>query len=268
MTPGRVVLGMLAVEGFLILSERFQWFAFNQHKGYTMLIAVAAVAAIMLLTSFWFLLSLIFKWRFQFSIRSLLVLMVVVAVACSWLAAARKRAEGQKVAIVKLAGTVAYDYQFDALDKFNPGATPPGPAWLRELLGDDFFTTAISLNLDYTHVTDTDLEYLKGLPELRDLGLSGFYITDAGLEHLKGLTQLQSLRLASTPVTGIGLEHLKGLGGLKRLDLSRSRVTDPGLEHLKGLTQLQWLWLSGTKVSDAGVTGLRKALPNADVERR
>ena len=60
----RVVL-LLALEGLLILSERFEWFAFNRHKGWTMLIAVEAVALIMLLTAFWFLLSLIFKRRFS-----------------------------------------------------------------------------------------------------------------------------------------------------------------------------------------------------------
>ena len=34
LTPGHVVLGLLAVEGFLLLSEWFEWFAFNRHKGW------------------------------------------------------------------------------------------------------------------------------------------------------------------------------------------------------------------------------------------
>ena len=202
MTPGRVVLGMLAVEGFLILSERFQWFAFNQHKGYTMLIAVAAVAAIMLLTSFWFLLSLIFKWRFQFSIRSLLVLMVVVAVACSWLAAARKRAREQREAvevITKAGGWVFYDYQVDASwYQRIPGAKPPGPARLRTLLGDDFFVDVTTVRLDTERFGDAELEHLKGLTQLRVLFLGGTAVSDAGLEHLKGMTRLRDLFLADT----------------------------------------------------------------------
>ena len=33
-TPDRVVLALLAVEAFLILSERFGWFPFNRHKGW------------------------------------------------------------------------------------------------------------------------------------------------------------------------------------------------------------------------------------------
>ena len=41
-----VVFGLLVVEGVLWLSERFQWFAFNHHKSWTVLIAVAAVGAV------------------------------------------------------------------------------------------------------------------------------------------------------------------------------------------------------------------------------
>ena len=127
LTPGRVVVLLLALEGFLILSERFEWFAFNRHKGWTMLIAVAAVAAVMVLMFLWFLLSLIFRWRFQFSILSLLVLTVVVAIPCSWLAVARKQARQQRqviAEILRLGGRVGYDYQFDPTGSWIGGAAP------------------------------------------------------------------------------------------------------------------------------------------------
>ena len=74
LTPDRLVIGLLAVECLLWLSERFQWFAFDQHKGWTVLIAVAVVGGAMLVMLGWFISSLLFRWRFQFSIRSLLVL--------------------------------------------------------------------------------------------------------------------------------------------------------------------------------------------------
>ena len=72
LAPGHLVLLLLAVEGFLWLSEHFRWFAFNQHKGWTVLIAVAIVGAVILLMIIWFLLSLILRLRFQYRIRSLL----------------------------------------------------------------------------------------------------------------------------------------------------------------------------------------------------
>ena len=99
LTPDRVVLGLLALEGFLLLSQRFEWFAFNRHKGYTVLITVASVGLAMVLMFCWFLAALIFRWRFQFSIRALLLLTVVVAVPCSWLATEMKQAARQRDAI-------------------------------------------------------------------------------------------------------------------------------------------------------------------------
>jgi hypothetical protein len=50
LTPDRIVVGLLVVEGFLLLSERFHWFSFNAHKGWTVLIAVATVGLTLLLT--------------------------------------------------------------------------------------------------------------------------------------------------------------------------------------------------------------------------
>jgi len=42
-TPSWLVILSLAVTNILFLSERFQWFGFNTHKGWTVLIAVASV---------------------------------------------------------------------------------------------------------------------------------------------------------------------------------------------------------------------------------
>ena len=43
-TPDRFLAGLLAVEGLLLLSERFGWFPFNERKGYTVLVAVVCAA--------------------------------------------------------------------------------------------------------------------------------------------------------------------------------------------------------------------------------
>ena len=85
-TPGWLVLGLLAAESLLFLSERFQWFAFNSHKWWTVLITMATVGIALVLMLLWFVVALLFRWRFQFSIWSLLVLTVAVALPFSWLA--------------------------------------------------------------------------------------------------------------------------------------------------------------------------------------
>jgi hypothetical protein len=80
LTPDRLVLALLAVEALLVLSECFGWFAFNGQT-WTVLIALAAVGAILLLMFLWLIAALLFRWRFQYGLRSLLLLTVAVAVA-------------------------------------------------------------------------------------------------------------------------------------------------------------------------------------------
>ena len=94
-TPGWLLLVLLAVEVLLPLSERFHWFAFNEHKGWTVLIAVAVVGVAMMLLIDWFLLSAVFHWTFPVSVRSLLLLALAVAVPCGWLGLEMKEARKQ-----------------------------------------------------------------------------------------------------------------------------------------------------------------------------
>ena len=77
--------GLLALEGLLLLAERFGWFTFDRHKGYAPLVAIAAVGAVFVLMLLWFMVALVFRRRFQFSLRSLFLLVVVVSIPCSWL---------------------------------------------------------------------------------------------------------------------------------------------------------------------------------------
>ena len=211
--------------------------------------------------------------------------MLLACIGMSWVSVKIQQARQQKAAveaIKKLGGWVKYDYQRPktVAEWMRSADNSPGPAWLRRLLGDDFFTNVVEvvvegtqvgdaalehlkgltqlqyLSLDSTQVTDAGLEHLKGLTQLQKLSLNGTKVTDAGLEHLKGLTQLQGLSLNSTKVTGAGLEHLKGLTHLQTLSLYNTQVTDAGLKHLKGLTQLQGLSLGSTQVTDAGLEHL------------
>jgi hypothetical protein len=162
------------------------------------------------------------RW-YQYSLRSLFVLTVLVAIAGSWYAWKRQQVERQR-AVVKLVeelgGEVEYDYQRSSLGTFIPNAEPPGPAWLRSLLGDDFFANVTGVvGLTYTEISDAKSEYflerLKGSPQLKELSLGGTQVTDAVLEHLKRLPQLKTLNLGGAQVTDAGIELLKGLPQLK-----------------------------------------------------
>ena len=273
LTPDRLVIGLLVVECLLWLSERFQWFGFNSHKGWTVLIAVALVGIALVLMLLWFAVALLFRWRFQFSIRSLLVVVVVVAIPCSWMAVEMKKAREQKEvveAIKKMGGSVYHDWEVNQTNASPPAPAkpqPPGAAWLRSIVGDDFFANVEGMLLYRTQVTDAGLANLAGLTQLRKLGLDDTKVTGAGLAHLAGLTQLQTLSLGRTEVTDAGLENLQGLTGLQVLSLDDTQITDAGLAHLRGLTALQTLYLHDMKVTDAGVKKLQEALPNSKIER-
>ena len=198
------------------------------------------------------------RW-IRFWLRTLLVLTILSCVLFSfwsWFALRMRSAKRQEKAMhalqVKGMG-VNFDYEFNIRHGAYyqiPNAKLPEPAWLKallgddyfRLLGDDFFRTIIFVEFQGTEVTDTDLKHLEDLPEVRSVGLSKTRITDAGLDHLKGLTQLQWLRLRNTP------------------------ITDAGLKHLRNLTRLQHVDLRGTQVTENGVRKLRQELPNCLVQ--
>ena len=196
---------------------------------------------------------------FQYSLRSLFLLVFLVSLGMSWVAVKMKTAREQKEAveeIKKLGGYVQYDYESEQLRKRLPIAGPPGPVWLRNLLGEDFFATVVGVMFTSTSATDAGLAHLTGLTQLEWLTLGGTKVTDAGLEHLRALTQLQELALEDTKITDAGLEHLKGMTQLQTLYPNGTKVEDAGLEHLKGMTQLQTLYLNDTNANDAGVVRL------------
>ncbi len=233
LTPARFVIGLLVVEGLLWLSDRFGWLGW--HKGYAVLTAVASVGVATLVMLGWFGVALVFGRRFQFSIRSLLVLVVVVALPCSWLAVEMKKASEQKEAVETVETCcwdvlpddgprqVTYDYEVDC--KIGSGTfylyypEMPGPNWLRDLLGKDFFTHVVELHLSDSQFPDANLRCLAGFSHLQDL------------------------------------------------DLSRTLVADEGVQNLTGLLELERLYLTDTKITDAGVAKLQQALPNCKITR-
>src|SRR5208282_2656313 len=146
LTPDRFVLALLVVECLLWLSERFAWLGW--HKGYAVLTGVAVVGVAMMSMLALFAVALVFRRRFQFSLRSLFVLVVVVAVPCAWFAVDVKDAKEQQTATEALAACALFshhDWEEDFHDGVQSRREPPGPAWLRSLVGDEFFADVIEV---------------------------------------------------------------------------------------------------------------------------
>ena len=247
-TPGWLVLGSLAVTGLLWLSNWLGWPAW--HKGYAVLAAVAGVGMVLAVMLLWWLAALVFRWRFQFAVRTLLVLALAVALPCSWMAVELKKAEQERKAaraLGRLCESVAW-------------SDPSGPEWLRNLVGNGFLSHVVGVLRnagdvisDEPRFGDTDAENLKALPQLRYLDLGYTDISDTGLENLQGLKLLKKLGLCNTKITDTGLQNLKGLNELEVLELGETKITDIGLENLKGLLQLRRLVLCDTHITDAGL---------------
>jgi hypothetical protein len=241
------------------------------------------------------------RWP-QFSLRTLMVFVLAISVPLGWFGMKVKQARQEEAAVEAVEAvtwgtvTVTYDYEVDCkvgpyvFRRLNP--EPPGPHWVRNLLGDYWFMHVVEVNLANMEFTDAGLEHLKGMTHLERLVLRGTQVTDAGLAHLRGLTRLEQLDLGGTQVTDAGLDHLRALPQLRELNLTGTKVTDVGLEHLndlpelqilyprwnhdvtdagpvylQGLTLLQQLWLNDTQVTDASVNELKKAMPNLKIKR-
>jgi hypothetical protein len=211
------------------------------------------------------------RW-YQWRLRSMFILTLVVAIACSWIAVEMRNERREKAAadaIVKAGGTVKSE-----------------PTWLGRLLGDESLVTVSEVGTNdgvfgplrsgplqppflrnARQITDAELIHLEGLKQLRTLDLNATPITDAGLLHLEGLKQLQSFALSKTKVTDAGLVHLEGLQQLQMFILNHTKITDAGLVHLEGLQQLHLLVLNDTGVTDQGIKKLQKALPNCTILR-
>ena len=193
-------------------------------------------------------------------------------------------------ALDELGAIVRYDYQFGDEGEFLPDAKPPGPEWLRSIIGNSYLARVTDVDLSLTYLLppyldpgeldeytrdrmerllefgDTEMAHIAQFHELKNLGLGDTRVTGTGLVHLRKLGRLETLRLEGTRVEDGGLMHVAHLTNLERLYLDRTFVTDDGLEYLARLVNLKELYLGGTAVTEAGLFALGKVLPDCTVE--
>ncbi len=194
------------------------------------------------------------RWS-QFSVRTLLVLTLVVSLFFSWLAVETRRAQRQRAAVNALQAMGRYDYEFD--DSFEDILQPrhPAPHWLRQLTHKDLLTHVVTLETNWGQtITAEALAELEHLPRLRSVRCENCVIAAEGLAHLSQLTELRELSLqGSSGICDDGMKYLRPLIGLKRLTLSGTEITDDGMKCLRPLTGLKDLRLSGTEITDRGL---------------
>lgn len=202
---------------------------------------------------------------FQFSIRTLLILMTLTAIGLAFWTRVYQRVRDQKTANARV---------LDLGGKTKFRQTRRVWPWVQKLVGDDFFQEIISVDLDKTLVTDADLELLGKLRGMRSLSLNGFSLSDpertlaynpnllpsqissAGIRRLGPQRYLESARLANTPIDDEALHKIALWPLLESLDLKGTRVTSRGIQRLGNLERLKSLNMSRTKIDDGVVPTL------------
>ncbi len=107
-TPAKFLLAVLVMQGVLFLSAHYRWFWFNERKGWTVLISVAATAIAMLLLVTIFAVRRFFKSKPQFTLSTLMLTVPVMAIPCAWMAREMERARQQKELVAWADGGYPY----------------------------------------------------------------------------------------------------------------------------------------------------------------
>jgi len=219
------------------------------------------------------------RW-FRFSLRSLLILVIVIAIPLAWIAKERRQSQRELNIAAELLPLTFDDVEiggpYDSV-RLRTRGKPQG--WgrnaLRQLLGErvrrlrnpvlsleDLRPLASLTRLDYLDLDNSavsDLAPLEGLTNLQWLDLRGLPVSD--IAPLASLTNLESLSLDSTQVRDI--TPLAELRNLESLNLRATPVQD--LTPLVRLSKLKKLSLDLTPVTRKQVDALQKALSDCEI---
>ena len=143
------------------------------------------------------------RW-YQYSLRSLMILMTVL---CIWLGYLSNEARKQRNVVAwvedKL-GAVRYDYEYIENVGWSDNE-PPGPDWLREWIGIDYFCDVTGVVILGGNAID--LTPLKDLVALESLIVFNTPVLD--LSPLEVLTNLKEVKLIWTSVTKEDVQKLQ-----------------------------------------------------------
>lgn len=184
-------------------------------------------------------------FRFQFSLRTLLIVVAVLAVPLGLIGNRIARVQRQKAIVEPL-----MKYPFARIAWKNGHIT--------SFTTDDLRASVLwAPGTKFPIFQDGDLAILAKLKRLRHINLTvDNDITDNGLASLVKLEKLQSLKIpASTHVSDKGIKHLHKMKHLRRLTLFSDYVSQ------NGITKLQRA-LPDCEISVVNISAIRKFILN------
>jgi hypothetical protein len=249
-TAGKLLVALMLLQGLTFLAARYRWFGLNHYKGYAVLLAIAVTTVCLGLLAIWVCVAWLFRARMQFSLATLLLVVLVMAIPCAWFGYARDQARRQAEVIELFAarrGQVSYDARTMPHIAFKDWPYAKRLA----LLGYDFYCDVVHAQVPAAN--DDDLVLLTEFDGLRVLELEPGEATDDGMQRLAELRHLDGIVLEGGKVTDASLAPLHKLPELKLLTLSMTNVTEAGLDRLKALPELKTLSLAGDNITNAGL---------------
>ncbi|WP_442485084.1 leucine-rich repeat domain-containing protein [Aeoliella sp. SH292] len=196
---------------------------------------------------------------FRFRLRTLLVVMLLVSVACGYLGKHlyRKSIERPIVARIEAAGgQVGYDYQWSpSLANHMSEADPPGPQVIRLLLGEDIFTSVETVWLSGANTND-DVKQVCNLPALRSIWLRGNQISDNCVPALVNAERLEGISFFCTSITPSGLRHFKDLPRLKHVSLAEGSASTNHVQAVAQLPHLETLQIFRSEANGRAIKSL------------
>lgn len=187
----------------------------------------------------------------RFSLRALFILLAIAGV---WLGLVTKQARRQRNAVRAVAetgGSITYAHHRNSATTGNQ--SPPGPVWLRTLIGDDCFFEVVAVSwAGKRDLQPAELKWLADFPSLDTVNLNFSNVTDEGLAHLANVRRLKNIELEKCAgVTDMGLSHLAKLPHIEHLALMATSCTDEGVcKVVPKLSRLTYLDVAGIPVTN------------------
>jgi hypothetical protein len=176
----------------------------------------------------------------RYSLRTLFLVTLLVAVALSFFLARHRRMRAAIIAIESAGGT--------------HGAYREGPEWLREIVGDErYFMNAERVTLGPSS-GDYDFDGRFDDNRLRDL-----------IPHLNAFSKFKILEIPGADITDDGLAYLRDLDRLQWLTIHSPKITDKGIQHLHKIPSLRKLSVHCDSVTPDALAELQRALPGLEV---
>jgi hypothetical protein len=196
------------------------------------------------------------RW-YQYSLRTLLIFMLLVSILMSYIAVRKRHAERQQEIVAALRKKYVglwYDYQSNGFGSPEYERPLTQPQFLLDWLGIDFFHSVVGVGYSVEEVSGKGRR-LKTLP-----------FEDDDLQYLLGLEELKVLHLDSQPISDHTLEQIQRLNKLEKLGLAETNITDEGLRHLDVLKNLKIIYLNKTSVTLDGIKRMQKMHPGLEIK--